>query len=227
MARTLNPQAHALRRDSFVDVAQRLIQVKGYEALSVQDVLDELEASKGAFYHYFGSKADLLEAVIERMADAVEVQWNEMLARPDMTACERLETLFSMTAQWKNARRELVLGVLEAWLSDDNAVVREKLRRLIATRMSGPLRSIIAQGIAEGEMTADDPDRTAAVVVTMVTGTSELASELFVARQQGRVSFEEVERTFSAYRHALERVLGLPRDRLRLMDPETLELWFR
>ena len=51
MARTLNLEAHAVRRDCFVDAAQRLIQVRGYEQLSIQDVLDEAHASKGAFYH--------------------------------------------------------------------------------------------------------------------------------------------------------------------------------
>ena len=69
MARTLNPAAHAVRRDAFVDAAQRLIQAKGYEEMSIQDVLDELGASRGAFYHYFDSKAALLEAVVERMVD--------------------------------------------------------------------------------------------------------------------------------------------------------------
>ena len=68
MARTLNATIYAVRRDAFVDVAQRLIQAKGYQQMSIQDVLDELDASRGAFYHYFDSKADLLEAVVERLA---------------------------------------------------------------------------------------------------------------------------------------------------------------
>ena len=63
MPRTLNPLAHAIRRDAFLDVAERLIRIKGYEQMTVQDVLDELDASKGAFYHYFDSKEALLQAV--------------------------------------------------------------------------------------------------------------------------------------------------------------------
>ncbi len=60
MPRTLNPAAHALKRDAFLDAAERLIRTKGYEQMTVQDVLDELGASKGAFYHYFDSKEALL-----------------------------------------------------------------------------------------------------------------------------------------------------------------------
>jgi len=51
MARTVNATLHGVRRDAFLDVAQRLVETKGYEAMSIQDVLDALEVSKGAFYH--------------------------------------------------------------------------------------------------------------------------------------------------------------------------------
>ena len=84
MARTLNPAAHAVRREAFVDAAERLIQVKGYEQMSVQDVLDELDASRGAFYHYFDSKAALLDAVIERMVDAAIAEVEPARRRPGL-----------------------------------------------------------------------------------------------------------------------------------------------
>ena len=70
MARTVDTEAHAVRREAFVDAALRLMQAKGYEQMSVQDVLDELGASRGAFYHYFDSKTALLEAAVTRVVDA-------------------------------------------------------------------------------------------------------------------------------------------------------------
>jgi len=68
MARVVKDLKNAARRKDILDVAQRLVvETKGYEGMSIQDVLDELKISKGAFYHYFDSKGDLLEALIERM----------------------------------------------------------------------------------------------------------------------------------------------------------------
>jgi AcrR family transcriptional regulator len=99
VARTINPATHAVRRDAFVDVAQRLIQASGYEAFSIQEVIDEVGASKGAFYHYFGAKTDLLEAVVERMADGVEAAWEPVMSRPDRTAVQRFEGILATTAQ--------------------------------------------------------------------------------------------------------------------------------
>ncbi len=83
MARTLNTEAHAIRREAFVDAAQRLIQAKGYDQMSIQDVLDELGASRGAFYHYFDSKTALLEAVVDRIVDAALASVAPLIDDPD------------------------------------------------------------------------------------------------------------------------------------------------
>src|SRR4029078_10435320 len=112
MARTVDPTAHALRRDEFIDVAQRLIAQKGYDALSIQDVLDELGASKGAFYHYFDSKAALLDAVVERMVLQATDGMAPIIDDPDLRALDKLRTLFATMGQWKWERSELVLALL-------------------------------------------------------------------------------------------------------------------
>lgn len=226
MARTRNPETHAVRREAFVDSAARLIQLRGYEALSVQDVIDDVGASKGAFYHYFGSKADLLEAVVDRMADAVEATWADVLTRPGASALDQFAGIFAATAQYKNARRELALALLEAWLSDRNAILRERLRDMVTRRLTPVLERILRQGVAEGEFTTADPEGTARVIVTLILSNQDLASRLFVARQAGEISFEEVARSFAAFDAAIGRILGIQPGRLSLTDPPTLRLWF-
>lgn len=226
MARTRNPETHAVRRDAFLDVAQGLIQTKGYESFSIQDVIDEVGASKGAFYHYFGSKSDLLEAIVERMADAVEATWAAIMDPPGPSAIERFEGVFATTAQYKNARKDLSLALLEAWLSDRNTVLREKLRELVARRMTPILERILRQGIAEGAFTATDPEASARVIVALIQGSQEEAARLFVARQAGEIELAAVERSFAAFSEALDRILGLEPGRLSLTDPPTIRMWF-
>jgi AcrR family transcriptional regulator len=226
MARTLDPEVHAVKRDAFVDAAQRIMAVKGYEALSIQEVIDAVDASKGAFYHYFGAKSDLLEAVVERMADGVERGWAPIMERPGLSAIERLEGLFATTAQYKNARRDLSLALLEAWLSDSNAILRERLRLMVGRRFKPVLERILRQGADSGELRASDPEGTARVIVALILGSQEEAARLFVARQSNAVSFEDVERHFAAFAEAFNRILGLEPGQLSLTDPPTLRLWF-
>jgi AcrR family transcriptional regulator len=200
--------------------------VKGYEALSIQEVIDAVDASKGAFYHYFGAKSDLLEAVVERMADGVEQGWAPIMERPGVSAIERLEGLFATTAQYKNARRDLSLALLEAWLSDSNAILRERLRLMVGRRLTPVLERILRQGADSGELRISEPEGTARVIVALILGSQEAAARLFVARQANAVSYEDVERHFAAFTEAFNRILGLEPGRLSLTDPPTMRLWF-
>jgi AcrR family transcriptional regulator len=226
LARTVNTAVRAVRREAFVDVAQRLIQAKGYEQMSVQDVLDELDASRGAFYHYYDSKVALLAAVVERMVAAATATLEPVVADPNLSALEKLERVFSGIADWKAERKELVLALIRVWFSDDNAIVREKLRQGMVVRLTPLLAAIVRQGRADGLFTASSPDDAARVLVSLIQGANELASELFVARQANAVSFEVVERTFASYTEAYERILGLPDGSLTIGDGATLRLWF-
>ena len=56
------------RRQELLNAAERLFCTKGYEATSVQDILDVLHLSKGGFYHHFASKDEVLRGLCDRRA---------------------------------------------------------------------------------------------------------------------------------------------------------------
>ena len=226
MARTLNPTTHALRRDAFVDAALRLIQAKGYEQLSVEEILVELGASKGAFYHYFDSKQALLAAAVDRMVEAATAAAAATAADPDRAALDRLADLFSAITQWKVARPDLMTGLMDVWLSDANAIVRDQARRGLQTRLTPMLAAILRQGQAETVFSCGSPEHAAAILVALMLGLNETASRVFLARRAGLISFEDVESTVAAYSEAFERILGLPAGSWPLADSKTLHFWF-
>ena len=226
MARTVNATLHTVRRDAFLDVAQRFVQTKGFDAMSIQDVLDELDASKGAFYHYFDSKQALLEAVVERFADAALITIAPVLSDTTLPAIRKLERIFSGIASFKAQQKEFVLGIIEVWNSDGNAIVREKLRRLTVNRLVPLLSVVIEQGINEGAFAAQSPGETAMVLTSLMLGFQQQANDLFIARQAGTIGFDVVQRSVAANTQAYERILGIPKGSLTIIDEPTLRFWF-
>lgn len=226
MVRTLNPAAHALKRDAFVDAAQGLIVTRGYQRLSIQDVLDELGASKGAFYHYFDSKGALLAAVVESTVDAAIETVQPIATDPQLSAVRKFEGIFSGIAQWKGERTELMLELLRVWFSDDNTVVREGLRRAVTERLTPLLDGILRQGVAEGTFSVSSTEGATSVLLALILGLNETASRLFLARKANAVSFEDVERTLVSFGEAFERVLGIPAGSLALGDETAVRRWF-
>ena len=217
---------HAVRRDAFIDVAQRLIVTRAYEQVTIQDILDPLETSRGAFYHYFDSKAALLEAVIERMAEEGVAAIRPVAADPSLSAPEKLERVFSTIADFKAERADLVLAILEVWRSDENAIVREKLRLALGDLIGPILTDIVRQGVAERTFAVASAEDTAQAIIWLIQGAQERAMELFMARRAGTISFEEVAGAFDAYTRAVERVLGVAEGSLTLARPDVLRRWF-
>ena len=226
MARTLNPVAHAVRRDEFLDAAQWLIQITGYDEMSIQDILDRTEASRGAFYHYFDSKAALLEALVERLTVAGTATILPVVDDPALGALEKFTRVFDGIARWKAERKELMLALLRVWYSDENALVRDKLRRQMLVVLTPVVAAIIEQGRADGVFTAPSSADTAQVILTLLYGAGDTASHIFFARQAGDVSFDDVRNRLAAYAYAIERILGVPNGSLQIVDDATMHEWF-
>lgn len=226
MPRTVNPAVYTVRRDAFVDAAMRLMQAKGYEQMSIQDVLDAAGASRGAFYHYFESKQELLEAMVDRIADQVLADLAPMVDDAGLPAISKLERFFGGIAQYKTDRKALMLEFIKVWKSDDMAVVRERLRRTMVQKVAPTLAVIIRQGVAEEVFGVDSIAETATILMTLLLGFQDGATDLFLARQANTISYEDAERTLLTFAAAFERILGARPGSISIVDRKTLREWF-
>jgi AcrR family transcriptional regulator len=226
MPRTLNPVAHAIRRDAFLDAAEQLIRTKGYDQMTVQDVLDELDASKGAFYHYFDSRQALLAAVVERMTDTVLAYLEPIATDRVRSAPAKLQAFFSMAVQWKSERSELLLGFMRSWYSEENDLVRLRVARDAYGRITPVLAAILRQGTAEGAFDLTSADDAAAMLMALSIGSTDAVGRLALDCLDGRVPVDHLERYLSAYNEAIERILGLRAGVIVFIDPRSMRAWF-
>ena len=227
MARVVKDLKRSARRKDILDVAQRLVvETKGYEGMSIQDVLDELRISKGAFYHYFDSKGDLLEALIERMVEEAEPLLIEIVQDTGLPALEKLQSFFDRAARWKTARKSYLLALLRIWYADENAIVRDKLRASAPQRFGPLLTDIIRQGVREGVLTAAYPDQAGAVVLSLVQELGDNFARMLLDLPQESADMARLASIVAAYTDAIEHVLGAPAGSLTVVHHETIGEWF-
>ena len=225
MVRTLNPTVRAVRRDAILDVAERLMRTCGYEEMSVQDIQDELGVSRGAIYHYFGSKAEILDAVSERTTDTVIAVIEPIADDVGLTPLAKLQQVFAVAGQWKAERKELMVALAQAWYSDHNLLVRERLGHMVTARLTPLIAGILRDGKAEGVFHVGSPDHAAAILVAMLLDSGEALSRMVFAGIEGTASFEEIEIAISAYNEAFGRILGLSSGSFEIIDSPTLRFW--
>jgi AcrR family transcriptional regulator len=225
MARIVKEEERAARRNEIIDAAQRLIFTKGYEQTSIQNVLDELHISKGAFYHYFDSKQTLLEAIILRMSDEAMRLVTPIVRDPNLSALEKFHQYFDTGARWKTARKDFFLSLMEVWYRDDNALLRQRLFATMVEFSSPLFTEIICQGVDEKVFTTAYPDQIAAVVLVLFQGLSDSIIEFILAQALKDEIRRRTEKTIAVYLDAIERVLGAPSHSLKLVDLNMLKEW--
>ena len=82
MARNKYPEETVSR---ILDAAMRLFREKGFEHTTIQDIVDQLDVTKGAVYHHFKSKEDILDAAIDRESEPLMRLLVEIRDDPRMT----------------------------------------------------------------------------------------------------------------------------------------------
>jgi AcrR family transcriptional regulator len=225
MPRVVKENEYAVKRNEILDVAQKLVYTTGYEQMSIQDILDELKISKGAFYHYFDSKQALLDGLVDRMLDEAELVMQPIVDAKNLPALEKLRRYFDASGRWKTSRKAFMLDLLRVWYTDSNAIVRIKQETAAFKRITPLLAEIIRQGIAEGVFTTGYPEQIVSVLLGLSQGIADAMADLLLSEEMPVDALQRLVAISGAYSEAMERVLGAPLGSLPLVDVVNLKEW--
>lgn len=225
MARSVNVQEYAQKRDAILDVAQRYIATKGYEQMTTQDLLESLQISRGAFYHYFESKQALLLALVERMSERAEQLIAPIVADRELSAEDKLLRFFAVVDQYKRDNLGVVFAFLRIWYADENALFRDKLYLTRVKRIVPWLTQIIEEGVAEGVFTTPYPDHAARMILSLLEDLGYAVAGLLLVEEGAPIDVARMTQMGDATADALERVLGMRSGRLRQSWSQDFSRW--
>lgn len=160
MARNKHPEETV---ELILDVAFRLFMEKGYEHTSIQDIISGLGGlSKGAIYHHFRSKDDILMAVTDRMT----AQSNQMLAairdRSDLNGREKLKRIFKESIS-RPVQNDIF--TVAPNFHDNPKLLFSLLHDTIDEVAPNYILPIIRQGISDGTIEAEYPEQLAELIL--------------------------------------------------------------
>lgn len=190
MARNKHPEETV---NLILDVSFRLFMEKGYEHTSIQDIIDHLGGlSKGAIYHHFRSKEDILMAVTDRMT----AESNQMLAdirdRPGLTGKEKLKTIFRESV-CRPVQNEIFTVAPD--FHNNPKLLFSILHETIEEAAPDYILPIIRQGIADGSIQTDYPEQLAELLL--------LAANVWMNPMIFDSTVEETYRKFMVFRQML------------------------
>ena len=148
-ARRTQAERTELTRTALMSAARRLFTERGYEAVSAEEIVRAAGVTRGALYHHFGGKRDLLEAVYERL----EAESTERVARI-VLGSELESPIVAMRAGIEAFLDECAKPEMQRIaLNDAPAVLGwDRWREIAAANGLGLIEASISAAIEAGEM---------------------------------------------------------------------------
>jgi len=169
----LKPEELETRRREIIEAARACFLRTGFHRTTTDEICREANITPGGLYHYFGSKEELIAAVIDQSAQAAVDRMRELIsdAINAESAFRQVAQFFSQTLQdpdIDNATR----FELEVWVEGlKNERLFEKSRKAWTMRMSW-LEALIRRGIEDGIYDAEvvDPHAFASLMLSISIG---------------------------------------------------------
>ena len=140
------------RRKEIIAAARELFEAGDYKKTTMRDVMDMLQIAKGTIYHYFKSKEELLEAVVEDIIDEDIARREALLEATPGNALEKLRALLTSGSMADEH------GPLLTHLHDpSNVGMHTRLLAVAVERQARQLEGLFRQGCDEGIFETEHP----------------------------------------------------------------------
>jgi AcrR family transcriptional regulator len=214
------------RKTEILNAAQTLFATMGYQLTTIQAIIGKVGISKGAFYHHFASKSDLLDELLaELMSVAIELV-TPVIEDKSLSAIEKFVRFFEKINEWKTQLKGLG-KIGKAMQDEQNAVLLKRQRERSINEFSPLLEKIVHQGITEKSFKVSSPKEASIICLYIL----EAYSRSFLKETDLAKNNKELHSTLTAvsiaYTEAIERILGAPKNSITLVDPKSLKLYIK
>jgi AcrR family transcriptional regulator len=212
------------KKAAIVDAAWTLVAGSccGWDGTTVDGVIAAAGVSKGTFYHYFASKDELFDALLDRVLDHATEEVNREMARVEgQDAIARFNVLRAASRKWRREHGDILREVWRALNRDENTLLRLRFLRRDHDAVFPVMADIVRQGIASGVfLPADDADEVAHLVLDFYDALGARNARDAEASEECAEAEGRAVRRVNLALGLIERMLGAPEGSLERLTAE-------
>lgn len=152
-----------IAKNKIISAATKLFSEKGYDQTTMQDIMQLSGLSKGAIYHYFKSKQEIVEFLSNYEKEMVSNYLKELVDDQELTAKQKIERIITYLSA-NETLPELTKG---KWAEKVPFALLDTLRNTLNV-MAGYIEVILEQGNKNKEFCCEKPKELAGVLVLLV-----------------------------------------------------------
>ena len=194
MARNRHPEQTMER---ILEEASRLFLQKGFEKTSMQDIMDATGLSKGAIYHHFASKEDILLRIGARMGEENAAALQRVIDDPKLNGAQKLKEVFRVSL---HGEQQAAMLRMIPYLLDNPRFLALHMQEIFYLTAPDYIAPILEEGVRDGSIRVERPRAMAEAILVLC--------DMWINPLLRPASPEEVRERCAAFA-AIMRALGL------------------
>lgn len=195
MARTAKEPE--IRKNELLDVAEELFRQKGYDAVSVSEIVRKVGVSQGTFYYHFTSKEDMVEALADRFIHTITAIVDDIIEDPSNDLLKKIEAIIHRIINY-NVEKGYLIQLVHR---EKNAILHQKLTVKSFLIFAPKVQKLLDIGVASGFFSISYTRETAEMLVLMVAYLQEM--DVFIT-DKNKFTIK-----LKAIANMMERMLGI------------------
>lgn len=156
------------KKQYILETAKKVFVEKGYKNVTMKDIVEACEISRGGLYLYFSSTEELLLAVLQQDAEEIDDVFTETIAEEDSAA--DILTLFLKEQKKELLRKKNNLTMAVYEYAFENKEKKDQMLRKQFDAGVRVLEKLIESGIASGEFYCENPRGAANNIMYVLEG---------------------------------------------------------
>jgi AcrR family transcriptional regulator len=196
-----------VRKQELLDAALELFAEKGYDHTSINDIIEKVGVTKGAFYYYFKSKEEVLDEIVDKFNEYDAQIFRQVMAENN-DAMEKLRMMHIRGLRFIKDNPELAWKSWQAIMSVGNTKIKHKHGESTHKLFVPILTQLVDQGKREGLFHAPVPEETVGLLLNLYISLCYRATK-FYAVKKDQIDRDSFENYMIFYMDTIEKLLGL------------------
>ena len=192
-------------KEKILDAALTLFAEKGYDNASTNDIIARIGIARGTLYHHFGSKEEILDAIVDRMTRERISQARNIVNDKSLPIIKRLTGVLGSLQVKGSAGNE----VMEQMHKPQNALLHQKMQERLINGVVPLIAQLIKEGNESGIFETKYPKEAAEMI--MIYGNLAFDDNENLTprqkKQKGKAFIYNIEKMIGAKAGSLEKSL--------------------
>lgn len=200
------------RVDEILDCAMQLFGDQGYEATSIAQIIEKIGISKGAFYHHFSAKEDVLEALAMRIAQTSAEEIRSIVENRAHDPFYRLNKFIAFGRDHKAAQIPQLRRAFEPLFREENLALFYRTHVASKAVIRPMLSALISEGMEDRAFDTPNADHAADIIMALMVTCREYIIAVLFAKNLGewQEAIDLLEQKLKYLGTVIDRILGLP-----------------